>query len=510
MQLYDPEQKINIKEIGVSESAQKPLNGADTAWVRMDSPCKLMIINAMFIAERMDFSDFRDTMINRFLSFSRFTKRPVLKSGQYFWEDDPYFDIDNHVKKVALPGAADKNILQYYLADLVSVPFDDSKPLWQILFVENYKGGNAVILRVHHCYADGLALISVFNSITDESAIIKPPVRKKNKRESFSDDVMSSMQEMNYEWPRYQKVLDSAVNRADKYKSLAKKISIDGVSILKNQDALKELLGDGVRAAAELAQLAAMPSDPKEVLKGELGVRKTCAWSEPLSFDKFHGIAKVVGCKINDLLLSCVAGAFREELIAAGKDVEDKSIHITLPVNIRTEAEVDESGVPDELGNCFGTVFVPLPVGIENPLERVYKLKHDMIALKQSLQPALSYGLLYAAGMMPVSIQKLVLESFGNKTTAVLSNVPGPRKPRYIAGAKIKEQMFWVPQTGDLGLGLSIISYAGQIQFGLVGDAKLFPSPERIINRFVKQIELHRTDIVASYIDDLVQPVMAK
>lgn len=492
----------------MSSSAKKPLNGADTAWLRMDSPCNLMIINAMFIAERMDFTDFKDTITNRFLSFSRFLARPVLKSGQYFWENDPYFDIDNHVKKVALPGAADKKILQYYLADLVSVPFDESKPLWQILFIENYKGGNAVILRVHHCYADGLALISVFNSITDGSSRVSPVVNRKNTDDRFSDDVMNSVKAMNYEWPLYQKVVDSAVYQADKYKTFARKVSADGVSILKNHDALRELIGDGVRAATELAQLMAMPSDPKEVLKGRLGVRKTCAWSEPLSFDKFHSISKAVGCKINDLLLSCVAGAFREELIAAGKNVDDKSIHITLPVNIRSESELNAGGVPDELGNCFGTVFVPLPVGIENPLERVYKLKHDMIALKQSLQPALSYGLLYAAGMMPVSVQKLLLEGFGNKTTAVLSNVPGPRESRYIAGARIKEQMFWVPQTGDLGLGLSIISYAGQIQFGLVGDAKLFPSPERIINRFVKQIELHRTDIVASYIDDLVQPTM--
>ena len=89
-----------------------------------------------------------------------------------------------------------------------------------------------------------------------------------------------------------------------------------------------------------------------------------------------------------------------------------------------------------------------------------------------------------------------------------MSNVPGSRKSRYICGAKIKEQMFWVPQTGDLGLGLSIISYAGQIQFGLVGDAKLFPKPERIVSRFVAQIDMHRADIVASYIEDLVQPIM--
>jgi len=493
----------------VKDTAKKPLNGADIAWLRMDSPCNLMVINAMLITERMDFSDFKNTIINRFLSFSRFLKRPVMSSGKYYWENDPYFEIDNHVKKVALPGAADKKILQYYLADLVSVPFDESKPLWQILFVENYKGGNAVILRVHHCYADGLALISVFNSITDASSNIKPLPCSAPKQESFSDEVMNSVKNMNYEWPRYQQALDSAAIKADKYKSFAKKVSTDGISILKNQDALKELIGDGVRAMAELAQLAIMPSDPKEVFKGRLGVRKTCAWSEPLSFDKFHGIAKVIGCKINDLLLSCVAGAFREELIAAGKEVDGENRHITLPVNIRSESEMDAGGVPEELGNYFGTVFVSLPVNIENPLERVYKIKHDMITLKQSLQPALSYGILYAAGLMPTGVQKTILESFGNKTSAVLSNVPGPRKPRYIAGARIQEQMFWVPQTGDLGLGLSIISYAGQIQFGLVGDAGLFPSPERIINRFVAQIDLHRTDIVASYIEDLVQPTMA-
>ncbi|KZZ21861.1 hypothetical protein A3749_17155 [Oleiphilus sp. HI0078] len=252
-----------------------------------------------------------------------------------------------------------------------------------------------------------------------------------------------------------------------------------------------------------------MAPDPKRVLKGKLGVRKTCAWSEPISFDKFYGISKVVGCKINDLLISCVAGAFREELLLAGEELDGKQVHVTLPVNIRPESKVDMAGNPDDLGNCFGTVFVALPVGIENPLERVYKIKHDMISLKQSLQPALSYGILYAAGMLPKNVQKTLLESFGNKTSAVLSNVPGSRETRYLAGAEIKEQMFWVPQTGDIGLGLSIISYAGQIQFGLVGDAKLFPNPERIVKHFVEQLEKHRTDIVSSYIEDLVQPVMA-
>lgn len=491
----------------MSTQTTTPLSGVDIAWLRMDSPTNLMIINAMIITEDMDFRDFRSTIMNRFLRFPRFMMRPVKKSGEYLWETDPYFDLDSHCRRVALPGKADKAALQQYVAEQISMPFDSSKPLWQIQFVENYQGGKAIFLRVHHCYADGLALISVFHSITDASANVAPFSPAVAVNEPLEEP--EAMADINYEWPRYQKMIDSAVERAEKYKELAKKVSSDGMDVLRDKDALRSIAGDGVRAAAELAQLATMPSDPKRVLKGKLGVRKTCAWSEPVSFDKFHGIAKVVGCKINDLLLSCVAGAFREELLLAGEEVDGKQIHVTLPVNIRPPEKMDVSNNPEDLGNCFGTVFAPLPVGIENPLERVYKIKHDMIALKQSLQPALSYGILYAAGLLPKTVQKPLLESFGNKTSAVLSNVPGSREARYIGGAKIKEQMFWVPQTGDLGLGLSIISYGGQIQFGLVGDARLFPHPERIVNRFVSQIELHRTDIVASYIEDLVQPTMA-
>lgn len=489
----------------MSQGTAKPLNGADTAWLRMDSPTNLMIINAMLITEQMQFEEFKNTIRNRFLHFPRFLSKPVLKTGQYVWEEDTYFDLDSHVKRVALPAPADKKALQAYLADQVSVPLDPSKPLWQLLFIENYQHGNAIIFRVHHAYADGLALISVFHSITDAKPNITPFVHGKPTRhqEAVNDNIS-----INYEWPRYQQAVDSAIHQLDRYGRLARKLSTEGLHILTHQESLKELVGDGVRAVAEIAQLAALPPDSKKLLKGPLGVRKTCAWSDPISFEKFHGIAKVLGCKINDLLLSCVAGALREELLTRGAKLEGEKIHVTVPVNIRPSDKVDMGVNPEELGNYFGTVFVPLPIGIDNPIERVYKLKHDMIALKQSLQPALSYAILYASGLMPKTLQKSLLESFGNKTSAVLSNVPGTREARYLCGAQIKEQMFWVPQTGDLGLGLSIISYAGQIQFGLVGDAKLFPKPERIVNRFVAQIDMHRSDIIASYIEDLVQPIM--
>ena len=156
----------------MNDGHSTPINGADTAWLRMDSPTNLMVINAMLFTERMRFEDFKHTILNRFLLFPRFLTRPVFRSGQYFWENDPYFDIDNHVKRIALPGNANKKELQAYVADQVSISFDANKPLWQLIFVDNYQGGNAVILRVHHSYADGLALISVFQSITDPSSTV--------------------------------------------------------------------------------------------------------------------------------------------------------------------------------------------------------------------------------------------------------------------------------------------------------------------------------------------------
>ncbi len=496
----------------MSTEANEPISGVDIAWLRMDTPTNLMIINSMLIIDTIDFDEFKSTIRNRFLAFSRFTKRPVCHSGQYFWEADPYFDLDSHVHKVALTGKADKASLQTYLADQLSVAFDPTKPLWQIHFVENYLGGIAAILRVHHCYADGISLVSVFNAITDNSPNIKfftgndispgdginsfeatnnSAINSgpRNTAENSSNTQQSSGSDELYPWPLYQQFIDNAVNWVEKYTRVGLKASEEGVHLLRDPDLVKTYANDCLKVVSEVGKLALFPPDPETSLKGTLGARKKCAWSEPVSLDHIKEISNGLGCKVNDLLMSCVAGALREKMQECGDNVEGHSIHVTVPVNIRP---VDDNEGLNALGNYFGTVFVPLPVGISNPIERVYKLKHDMIALKKSFQPGVSFGLLFAAGLMPKQVQKPLMEVFAKKTSAVVSNVPGPKEPRYFAGAKIKEQMFWVPQTGEVGLGLSIISYAGQVQFGMIGDAKLFPDPEKVVQRCVDHIESHR------------------
>ena len=104
--------------------------------------------------------------------------------------------------------------------------------------------------------------------------------------------------------------------------------------------------------------------------------------------------------------------------------------------------------------------------------------------LKRSRQAIVAYGLLAALGMAPASVQGLALELFSRKATAVATNVPGPQQPLYLAGCMLREMMFWVPQTGSIGIGISILSYNGRVHFGLISDGRLIPDPDAVIRRF--------------------------
>ena len=141
------------------------------------------------------------------------------------------------------------------------------------------------------------------------------------------------------------------------------------------------------------------------------------------------------------------------------------------------------------VGNHFGLVFLELPVGEDNPVRRVERVAACMRQMKTSRQAIVSYGLLAALGMAPAPLQRTFLELFSRKATTVATNVPGPNMPLYLAGCAVRDMMFWVPQTGSIGMGISIMSYHGKVHFGLIGDAKLVPDPDAIIQRFRPEFE---------------------
>ncbi|HRL55431.1 MAG TPA: WSD1 family O-acyltransferase, partial [Acidovorax temperans] len=127
--------------------------------------------------------------------------------------------------------------------------------------------------------------------------------------------------------------------------------------------------------------------------------------------------------------------------------------------------------------------------GMANPIERVYEVRKRMNALKGSTQPILAFAMLAVAGRIIKPAQNALLNLFGRKTTAVMTNVPGPKEQLTLCGSRVTQCMFWVPQSGDIGLGVSILSYGGGVQFGVITDTTLCPEPQQIIDAFAPEFD---------------------
>lgn len=453
------------------------MSAVDAAWLRMDRPTNLMmIVGVVMFDSRVNFARFRATLEDRFLKFPRFRCRAVDDTVSASWEPDPDFDLDQHLSRIALPAPAGQAELESLVSRLAGTDLDRRRPIWQFHFVENFDGGTAVILRIHHCYADGMAMIRVFLTLTDTEAA--PAVKTAPEPAAESPDDAG---EDTQRWIGKLNLPGAALVQkayAEGAQWLAK-----AVDLTRNPEQANEIAKHALGIAAELARVATLPDDPPTRFKGPLGTRKTAAWTDPLPLADVKTVAKALGCTINDLLLSSAAGALGAYLRQHGEDTDGLSIRATVPVNLRGPKSAAE------LGNHFGLVFLDLPIGVRDPLARLAEVRAAMSALKNSYQPVLTLGLMAALGMMPGSVEAAAIDLLSSKATAVATNVPGPQQVMYLAGSRISRLIFWVPQSGDIGLGLSILSYAGQVQFGLIADYKRVPDPEAVTARFQEEFE---------------------
>jgi diacylglycerol O-acyltransferase / wax synthase len=443
------------------------MSSVDTAWLRMDRPSNLMMIcGVLNFGERLTLGRLKSTLGDRFLRFKRFRQRPSQTATGAYWQDDPHFDLAAHVRRVKLPGTGGKAELETMVSELMATPLDPERPLWQFHLVEGYQGGSAVIMRIHHCYADGIALIQVMLSMTDadrEGRVQGPVPPPPRASEASGSDPLAG-----------------ALRMASRVGSgLVEK----GLGMWHDPAKAVAFASQGSAFTQEIAKLALMGEDSLTRFKGRPGVAKRVAWAEPIAVSEVKAIGRALDCSINDVLLSSVAGALRSYLIEKGDLVEGVSIRALVPVNMRPAEKAWK------LGNRFGLVFLDLPIGIENPVERLYAIRDNMRALKGSYQPVVALGLLATMGAGPKILQEQLLALLAKNATAVMTNVPGPQLPLYLGGARINGMMFWVPQSGDIGLGVSILSYNGEVRFGVVADRGLCPDPDRVIDGFAPEFE---------------------
>ena len=452
---------------------QERMSAVDAAWLRMDRKANLMMIIGVWILdEPLDFVRFRQVIAERFLQFGRFRCRPVEDLTGAHWECDEDFDLDAHVLRVALPAPGGKRELQTLVSDLAGMQLDRRRPLWQFQLVENYGRGAAVIMRIHHCYADGIALTRVFLSLTDEQRDAARHATQDRSSEVGPQSRSAGAGTASPGSALLRQVIDSGGDWLARLADMARHPDHAG-------DLARHALGAGL----ELLKVAALPDDPDVSLRGPLGSHKLAAWAEPLPLDEVRTVAHALGCTINDVLMATAAGALGAYLRDQGEDTDDLVLRAAVPVNLRDPAEASA------LGNRFGLVFLDLPVGIRDPIARVGSVTEAMAGLKGSYQPALMLGLMGALGVLGEQAERLAVDLLSSKATLVASNVPGPRRPVYVAGSRIGQLMFWVPQSGRIGLGLSILSYDGRVQFGLVADRKRVPEPAAIADRFPAEFE---------------------
>jgi WS/DGAT/MGAT family acyltransferase len=456
----------------------EPLTNVDAAWLGMEDPTNLMMVSGILTFDKPLNIDHLKAILNyRFLKFERFRQRvvqPKLPLASPYWETDPNFTLDAHLHRVALPAPGDQVALQEMASDLMSTPLDFTKPLWQMHVIENFGDGCALMVRLHHCIADGIALTAVLLALTDFSADSPWPEADGTDNPGEEDGLFSGALGALFKQAR------SAVSSA---RDLTGKVVHEGLEALIAPAKAVDLAIQGTDNALAFSRLVLRSPDPKTIFKGELGVAKRATWSRPLPLKQIKAIKNVTGGTVNDVLVSALAGALRRYLISRRQPVDGITFRAIVPVNIRSNEELAQ------LGNKFSLVFLPLPVGLADPLDRLNFVREHMDNLKKSPEIPVAFNILKGIGMSPLELQEAMVTMFGAKATAVLTNVPGPPIPLYLAGSKITGLMFWVPQSGRMSLGLSILSYAGQVFLGVATDAGLIPDPQTIIDGFYTEYE---------------------
>ncbi|MEP6464534.1 MAG: WS/DGAT domain-containing protein [Frankiaceae bacterium] len=405
------------RPIGPYPSSRMP--AADRIWLGLDSPRNVMVVTAVLeLADPIDEAALRTVLADRLLAgYPRFGQRVVpgrwpLRAPR--WRDAEV-DLDVHLQRLSTDDG-----LPAVVQGLLSQPLDLARPPWQCHLV-TARTGDALVIRLHHCIADGIALASVLLALTDE-APHSPGQQPVDARTPRPPIITAARQGAGTAW-------------------------------------------SGLR-------LLTLPSEPALPLTGARDAGKRAAWTSGMPFPEVRAVAAATGSSVNDVLLAVTAGALRRYLAAAGQRPEDLRVYV--PVNVRSAAS------SRQLGNRLGLLFPRLPVAQADPLARVAAISRRMTVLKAGSEAAATAGLIRLLGMLPNWAHALAGRVLGAKGTAVVTNVPGPRRPVHLAGAEVSRLTFWIPQIGSIGIGISIFSYAGTVSIGVATDADLVPDPARL------------------------------
>jgi WS/DGAT/MGAT family acyltransferase len=413
--------------------------------MRMDEPTNPMMTTGMYL---LDGHIDRRRLVRIFrrvlAGHPRFTQRIVAGRGGPRWVADPDFDVADHVVGVQVEALGDVAALRELIAERMSSPLSAEDRMWQVDVVDGLAGERgALIFRIQHAVADGPALLNVMADLTD--------ARRTGHR---AGDARSYLR------------MDGATPAS----------APDHAFGLRGIRAALTAGSQAVTGVAELLRVVTGPPDPDTGLRGELGHQKVAGWTAPIALERFRPIRRVTGATVNDIVLACTAGGMRRYLLDRGESLDGVEVRAMVPVNLKALSGAIEA----DAGNHFGLVYLTLPIGIDDPFARLHATRRCAERVKASGEAPVSYAVLGAVGLLPPQVLGPAIGFFGSRATAVITNVPGPAAHRFLAGRRIEEIVFWVPMAARLGVGISVMSYAGSVTIGIASDAGLVPEPQRL------------------------------
>ena len=466
------------------------MNPADVAWLHMDRPTNLMVVNTVLwfdmpVDQASVLQVFGERVVSRFRRFRQRVAEPALTLAPWAapdWVDDADFALAGHVSRTRLPAPGDQRALQQTASDLAERPLRKDRPLWELHLLDGCGNGGALLLRTHHAIADGGALMQVLLALADpldageHTGVLPvhddtagPPLAGPGGRTA-----------------------GRAIAAARRAGSAAGDLSAVLRAALDGPRRAAGLAGFARADAAMLGKLGFGLTAGRNLLQGPLVPGKQRAWTRPVPVEAVKAAGASTGSTVNDLMLTIITSALRRYLLE--HDALAEEVIVIVPVDLRPAG----APLPAGLGNQFGLVFVRLPTGETDQGRRRARVKAQMDQVKSSREGVFVYTMLQQMGRLPAAVQNAWVDAFAGKATAIITNVSGPRHQIQIAGTPVAGMAGWVPVTGPLGLGLSIVSYAGQLSVGLASDTHLLPDCDRLLALLDEEVGTLHTPTASS------------
>lgn len=428
------------------------LTSLDASFLYLETPAMHMhVAGVSVVAPRADgpltYEDVQRVVEARMHLAPRLRQRVFPVPGNLarpLWADDERFDLDFHLRRAAIPSPGGRLQLERAVGRVLSRPLDRSKPLWELYVFEGLEGSRtAVLLKMHHALADGIGGMLIGSTLFDlePDAPLGPPPKEPWRPQappSRDDLIRDAVREM----------------------------------VLHPAEAIGYAVQTPARAAAAVKQtmsgvgsVAGMGATPPGPFDGQIGPARRFGTAET-PFARFREIRSVLGGTINDAVLTAVAEGMYELLTARGEPTKGRDLRVMVPVSVRSKAE------RGDVGNRVAPAIVDVPVGRMKPDVRLRKVRKATETLKSSSMAVSADSIIGLGAYAPPALHAMAarLISRGRWFNLVVSNVPAPQVPLYIAGAKLEANYPAMPLGETSGLSVACTSLGGTMAFGLTAD----------------------------------------